>query len=300
MSEPRAGSDARREANDAPGPPTSERAEAPVADPEGRATSPSGAGGHRARGSDAARSALAQVATLVFAAALALGIRILVIEPFRIPSGSMYPTLLVGDHLFVNKFVYGAKLPFLDVRLPAVRAPERGDVVVFTVAHDGFETFPVDERPDLPREQFVKRIVGLPGDRVDFDGDAVLIDGEPMETAFLDTGFEDESGHTLDIHAVRVEGREFRVLHDPRSPGPGNAAIDVPAGRYFVMGDNRDHSKDSRVWGTVRLEEMRGPAFVLYWSWDWKGSWRQLLSPLLWWDLLSDRMRWERIGEWIH
>ena len=112
-----------------------------------------------------------QVSTLVLAVVIALGIRALVIEPYRIPSESMIPTLLVGDHLFVNKFIYGAKLPFTELRAPALRAPARGDVVVFTVAKQGGETYPADLRSDLPREEFVKRIVGIPGDRIEIRND---------------------------------------------------------------------------------------------------------------------------------
>ena len=93
-----------------------------------------------------------QISTLLFAILIALVIRTFVVEPFRIPSGSMLPTLLIGDHLFVNKFIYGARLPFTEIRLPALREPRSGDVVVFTVAKRGLETFPADRMPELPRE----------------------------------------------------------------------------------------------------------------------------------------------------
>ena len=112
-----------------------------------------------------------QLSTLVVAIAIALVVRSFVIEPFRIPSGSMLPTLLIGDHLFVNKFLYGARIPFTDIRLPGFRMPERGDVVVFEVARDegsvpglGARIAPADLQPELPRDDFVKRVVGLPGD----------------------------------------------------------------------------------------------------------------------------------------
>ncbi len=110
-----------------------------------------------------------QASTLLLAIAIALTIRTFVIEPFRIPSESMLPTLLIGDHLFVNKFAYGAAVPFTDIRLPGLRDPRRGDVVVFTVAREVGRAIPrihpADQRPDLPRDDFVKRIVGLPGER---------------------------------------------------------------------------------------------------------------------------------------
>ncbi len=240
-----------------------------------------------------------QVSTLLFAVLIALAIRAFIIEPFRIPSGSMLPTLLIGDHLFVNKFVYGVKIPFTDIRLPGLREPERGDVIVFTVAKLGPQTFPADRRADLPREEFVKRVIGLPGDRIEIRSGVVYLNGEAVETRRLGEAFEDELGRSLEIEEVSLGERVFRILDDPdrslREPGP----IEVEAGRYFVLGDNRDHSKDSRVWGTVRLAEIKGPAFVLYWSWDFNGSWADLLSPLTWWELLTQKMRWERVGDGV-
>lgn len=243
-------------------------------------------------GSRAAQALWEQVATLVVAVVIALGIRAFVIEPFRIPSGSMFPTLLIGDHLFVNKFVYGAKLPFTDYRLPGLREPERGDVVVFTVAN-GAETHPADRRPDLPREEFVKRVIGLPGDRIAFEEDLVLVNGEPLDTIDLGETFEDDAGSSLAVQRVSLPDRSFRILDDPRRSGPRARSITVEEGRYFMLGDNRDHSKDSRVWGTVRLAEIKGPAFMLYWSWDFNGGWLELLSPSTW---LDAEKRWDRIG----
>jgi signal peptidase I len=240
-----------------------------------------------------------QVSTLVFAVLIALGIRAFVIEPYRIPSGSMFPTLLIGDHLFVNKFVYGVKLPFTDLRSPGLREPRRGDVVVFTVAKLGGQTFPADRRPNLPREEFVKRIVGLPGDRIEFRRDVVYVNGEPIEPRPLADEFVDDKGQALLQNEVTLGERSFVVLDDPRIKQPPPDPLVVEPGRYFMLGDNRDHSKDSRVWGTVRLAEIKGPAFVLYWSWDFNGSWAELLNPLTWWDLLTGRMRWGRIGSGV-
>ncbi len=242
-----------------------------------------------------------QVSTLFFAVMIALAIRAFVIEPFRIPSGSMFPTLLIGDHLFVNKFVYGIKVPFSDWRLPGLRDPERGEVVVFTVAKDGLDTIPADRGPGLPREEFVKRIVGLPGDEVELRGAEVLVNGEVVERLALDESFIDDAGRDLEVSEVRVGDRRYRILDDPRMAfRPRETRFQVPPGRYFVLGDNRDHSKDSRVWGTVRLEEMKGPAFVIYWSWNFNGTWGELASPATWWRLLTQRMRWDRLGEAVH
>lgn len=246
-----------------------------------------------------ARSFWNQFGTLAIAVLVALAVRSCVIEPYRIPSGSMLPTLLIGDHLFVNKFLYGVKIPLTDARLPALRAPKRGDVVVFTVARlPGQKIAPADQVEGGLRDRFVKRIVGLPGDRVEVRGARVWINGEEIPTQILGETFEDDFGNQLDILEEKFDGEPHRTLDDAGKPGR-DQSFEVPAGRYFMMGDNRDYSNDSRRWGTVRLAEMKGPAFIIYWSWDWNGRWRELVSPLTWWELFTDKMRWERLGEAI-
>jgi signal peptidase I len=238
-----------------------------------------------------------QVVTLVIAIAIALSIRAFVVEPFRIPSGSMLPTLLIGDHLFVNKFVYGVKIPFTDVRLPGIREPERGDVVVFTVARSrdrmgGSRIVPADRRPDLSTEDFVKRIVALPGDRVEVRKDKLYVNGNAVSATPIDGGFVDERGDSLDIYGEDLGACEHAILDDPNKYGLSQTAFTVEPGRYFFMGDNRDNSNDSRGWGTVRLEEFKGPAFILYRSWDTSGSFLQLLNPVNWFTV---EKRWGRI-----
>jgi signal peptidase I len=241
-----------------------------------------------------------QFGTLLVAVAIALSVRSCVIEPYRIPSGSMLPTLLIGDHLFVNKFVYGIKIPFTDWRLPGWREPRRGDVVVFDVARDRFGgIFPADQRPELPGDRFVKRIVAVPGDTVEVRGAELWINGERVAAEQTRETFEDETGRALRVGRETLDGRTHAVLDDPAVAGPHRKPLTLEPGRYFLMGDNRDHSNDSRYWGTVRLADMKGPAFVLYWSWDWNGPWIELLNPLHWWELLTERMRWERIGDGI-
>jgi signal peptidase I len=237
-----------------------------------------------------------QVGTVALAVLIALGIRSFVIEPFRIPSGSMFPTLLIGDHLFVNKFIFGVHVPFTQRRLPGLREPERGDVVVFTVARQGSQTFPADLRPELPREEFVKRIVGLPGDRIDIVEDVVYVNGEPLQATRQEEFFEDDRGQHLAVSRVSLPDRDFRVLHDPHRKSREKDTFTVAPGRYFMLGDNRDFSKDSRVWGSVRLAEIKGPAFMLYWSWTFNGDWMELLRPATWWG--AD-VRWGRIGQAI-
>jgi len=238
-----------------------------------------------------------QVWTLGLAILIALGVRHFVIEPFRIPSESMLPTLLIGDHLFVNKFIYGAKVPFTDIRLPGIREPERGDVVVFTVAKRGGQTFPADRKPNLPREEFVKRLIGLPGDEIDVQAGRLYVNGEPVDAKPTGAEFTSASGRTLDIATVSLDAKEFEILDDPGQSGPSAAwPVRVEEGRYFFLGDNRDYSKDSRVWGTVRLAELRGPAFILYWSWDFNGDWAKVFNPMTWWRA---EKRWDRIGSLV-
>ena len=241
----------------------------------------------------AARSFWNQFGTLAIAVLVALAVRSCVIEPYRIPSGSMLPTLLIGDHLFVNKFIYGIKVPFTDARLPAIRAPKRGDVVVFTVARlPGQKIAPADEAEGGLRDRFVKRVVGLPGDRVEVRGSKLWINGVEVPTRDTGETFDDDFGNALEMREEEFDGDRHRVLNDP-GKNSRDQSFDVPAGRYFMMGDNRDFSNDSRRWGTVRLTEMKGPAFVIYWSWDFAGSWVHLFNPVAWWKA---EKRWDRIG----
>jgi len=237
-----------------------------------------------------------QVSTLIFAVVIALGIRAFAIEPFRIPSGSMLPTLLIGDHLFINKFIYGIKVPFTDYRLPGLRDPERGDVVVFSVAQTTDrmpQYFPADVRPDLPRTDFVKRIVGLPGDVIEVrEGGRVHVNGELIESMANGEIHVDDYGRRLTVLIEQLVDCTHEVLDDPSQSGPRKSSFTVPPGRYFMMGDNRDHSNDSRVWGTVRESELKGPAFILYWSWDVNGNALEFLKPTNWWS--ADK-RWDRV-----
>lgn len=190
--------------------------------------------------------------TLVIAILLALVIRTFVVQAFKIPSGSMIPTLDIGDHILVNKFIYGVRLPFTDFTLVPIRRPERGDVVVFK--------FPKDESKD-----FIKRVIGLPGDTLEVKNKAVYVNGQKMDELYA---VHDESGELASL----MQGRD--------NFGP----VSVPKHSYFVMGDNRDHSLDSRFWGFVDESKIKGEAFIIYWSWNGEAKW----------------VRWNRIGKLIH
>jgi signal peptidase I len=242
-------------------------------------------------------SFLRDLPTLIGAIAVALAIRTLLVQPFYVPSDSMLPTLLVGDHVFVNKFLFGAGMTGSGARFPSVREPKRGEVVVFQFARGPNGTiFPADQRPDLPRDAFVKRLIGLPGDRVAVQAGRIVINGEVVPQEPLGKTFTDATGRRFDLYLEKLDGCSHYVLDDPSGPSDDMPEITIKPGRYFFMGDNRDNSYDGRRVGTVRAEELAGPARLLYWSWDWNGTWLSLLNPLTWWDNLTGKMRWNRMG----
>jgi signal peptidase I len=173
---------------------------------------------------------------IIIAVVAAFLIRGLVVQAFKIPSGSMKPTLQIGDHILVSKFIY------------RFTEPKRGDVIVFK--------YPRDERKD-----FIKRVVGLPGERVEMRGTTVYINGEPLKEEY-----------------ARYNGN---ITHR-NNFGP----VRVPDGHLFVMGDNRDNSKDSRYWGFLDIKKIKGKAFLIYFSWNRRG------------DFLH-KVRWARVGDLI-
>ena len=241
-----------------------------------------------------------ELPSLLVAIAAALAIRTFVFQTFYVPSESMLPTLVIGDHVFVNKFVYGPQVPGADWRLPDVREPRRGEVVVFRFARDPSDTlYPPDRAPELPTDNFVKRLVGVPGDRLAYRGGRLILNGEaaPMEkTALTFTG---DDGRLRDVWIETLGDCRHFVLDDPYDPGRDLEEITIDEGRYFFMGDNRDNSRDARWAGSVAKSALAGPAGLNYWSWNWNGSWLSLLNPLTWWENLTTKMRWERMGSFI-
>ncbi|MEW6068923.1 MAG: signal peptidase I [Nitrospirota bacterium] len=181
---------------------------------------------------------------IIVALILALVIRAYVIQAFKIPSGSMIPTLLIGDHILVNKFIYGIKLPFSDEKILVFKKPERGDIIVFK--------YPAD-----PEKDFIKRAVAVENDMIESRDKRVYVNGKAV----------------IEPYAQHVDSNIRSGEDDLRDNfGP----ITVPKGKIFVMGDNRDSSHDSRFWGFVDIKkDIKGKAFIIYWSWD-THSWLRL------------------------
>jgi signal peptidase I len=235
------------------------------------------------------RALIAALFSFVVVASVVGGVAVaarndLIVKAYRSPSGAMAPTLLVGDHFFADAMSLN--------RHPIAR----GDVVVFNVAKDGRSIFPADQRPDLPTDQFVKRVVGLPGDTVEVRSGNLYLNGAAVPVKAAGRDFKDDAGRALGIADEDLDGRVHTILDDVRSPGHDIAPTKIPEGRYFMMGDNRDYSNDSRYWGTIRREEILGRAAEIYWSWEFDDSTLKLLDPRTWRDLLVNRTRWDRIG----
>jgi signal peptidase I len=199
------------------------------------------------------KSALREnIEAILLAIVLALFIRTFIVQAFKIPSGSMQETLLIGDHILVNKFIYGVKLPFVMTTIIPYKEPHREDIVVFK--------FPED-----PTKDFIKRVIGVAGDVVESHDKKLYVNHKLVN-------------HDFGIHT------DPHIIPGYLQPRDNFGPVVVPEDALFVMGDNRDHSYDSRFWGFVTLKAVKGKAFMIYWSWD------------------NDNfgVRWGRIGKILH
>lgn len=188
-------------------------------------------------------------------------LRSFLVEPFRIPSGSMMPTLLIGDFILVNKFTYGIRLPVINTKIIELNTPNRGDIVVFRYPKD-------------PSVDYIKRVIGLPGDKVAYYNRALHINGRIISQKSLGVyqGVGEGANMTGTEHKLEnLETVEHSILVRNGFPSV-EGVYEIPAGHYFVMGDNRDNSNDSRYWGTVPEENLVGKAFFIWMSWDWQNK----------------------------
>ncbi len=190
------------------------------------------------------------IEAILVAVVLALFIRTFVVQAFKIPSGSMKNTLLIGDHILVNKFIYGIKLPFIGTKLVPIKDPQPEDIVVF-------------EYPDDPSKDFIKRVIGVAGDRIEIRDKKVYVNNKLLDQDF----------------AIFTDNRSIQSRDDF---GP----VTVPKDSLFVMGDNRDNSHDSRFWGFVKLKAVKGKAFIIYWSWNGENQ-----------NSILEYVRWSRMGQ---
>lgn len=229
---------------------------------------------------------------------IVLILRSFVIEPFRIPSSSMLPTLQIGDFILVNKYDYGIRLPVLNTKVLENMEPKRGDIIVFR--------FPED--PSIP---YIKRVIGVPGDQLEYRDKTLYINDVPMQQEIMGA-FESEKLGTVSIlkenlgtvdHNILVspyensntiflmgESCKLKIMLAGNRDENGRVKITVPEGKYFAMGDNRDDSSDSRCWGFVPEENLIGKAFFIWMNWRFE--------PI--WNIASWRMKFSRIGTIIH
>lgn len=197
---------------------------------------------------------------LAIAILLALFIRTFVIQAFKIPSGSMKPTLIIGDHLLVNKFSYGIRIPLIDRFLIQFNKPKRGDILVFK--------WPKDESKD-----FIKRVIGIEGDVIEIKNDILYINGEKVVTEYI-AKYNDNDISEADRYEEFLGGTKHYIL-DQYVKYEDFGPVTVPENTVFVMGDNRDNSQDSRYWGFVSLNKIKGKALIIYWSWP---SWERFFN----------------------
>lgn len=202
---------------------------------------------------------------------IVLVLRSFILEPFRIPSGSMLPTLLVGDFIVVNKFAYGLRLPVVNTKILDWDEPKRGDVVVF--------------RHPEHKVEYIKRIIGLPGDKISYFQKQLSVNGELIQYTANGTFLED--GYLVDRIQENLEESPHDILLNPRLPSSAPQEWSIPEGHYFVLGDNRDNSNDSRYWGVFSEAHLAGKAYAVWMHWN--------TSPGS-----GFPVDWSRIGSLIH
>lgn len=197
-------------------------------------------------------------------------LRSFLIEPFRIPSGSLEPTLLVGDFLIVNKFIYGFRLPVWEKKIISVSEPKTGDIIVF-------------RWPPNPSFDYIKRVIGVPGDTVSYHNKILTVNGVEASQKFVQYTTDESSGNAVAEYSENLNGVTHAIFRRAVVPAV-DFEVKVPAHSYFVMGDNRDDSADSRYWGLVGDEYIRGKAMLIWMSWNNK----------------TYMVRWNRLGKIIH
>ena len=206
--------------------------------------------------------------SIFIAILVALILRSFVLEAFKIPSGSMIPTLAVGDQIFVNKYVFGVRVPFTAKRIVDFSIPDRGDVVVFIC-------------PAEPNEDYIKRVIGLPGDKIELRAGRLYLNDEALPREFMGKKtFPDRNQNNgqwdsfeAEVYHETIDGKVHTILQDPSVAFGGGdfGPYKVPEGHLFMMGDNRDHSSDSRYWGPVPLSNVLGRSLFVWWSWGADG-----------------------------
>ncbi len=210
-------------------------------------------------------------------------LRSFVVEPFRIPSGSMLPSLYVGDFILVSKFSYGIRLPLVNQKVLSIGTPQRGEVLVFRYPHD-------------EKTNFIKRVVGLPGDIVDYKNKRLRINGNVVDLKKADwqsANQSNQSDNQVRRFIEHLGESPHGILLDASLGTRDMTRIVVPPDHYFVMGDNRDHSNDSRFWGFVPEENIVGRAFFIWFSWDGKKN------KYIWNDYIGGGPNWPRVGNSI-
>lgn len=200
---------------------------------------------------------------------IVLLLRSFLVEPFRIPSGSLEPTLLVGDFVAVNKFAYGLRLPVLENKLIKVAEPETGEIAVF-------------RWPPDPSYDYIKRVIGVPGDKISYHNKVLTINGQEAKQSFVEYAIDESSGNAVSKYLENLDGKEHYIFIREDIPATDFDLV-VPEGSYFMMGDNRDDSADSRFWGFVPESYLRGKAFLVWMSWNGK----------------KDTVRWSKLGSII-